>query len=189
VIILAVDDRMGRRHYSLDVTETAASLKSPWLIAFVAVALAHLVMSVVRVPSSATIVTWALAPLLAIWVWRSRGPKLLIVALLLCFVSDVLGNPRFIGLGPGALYASVAALVAILLFRRVLSRRTTPARGIWIAIAGGVFLGLQQLLAALEVTGRVDGAATWYKLTVLTLYPLGILLIAVGVVGRPSGRL
>ncbi|GMA95920.1 hypothetical protein GCM10025881_27440 [Pseudolysinimonas kribbensis] len=41
----------------------------------------------------AVVSTWLVAPLLAMWVWRARGPKLLILALAMFWAGDVLGNP------------------------------------------------------------------------------------------------
>jgi hypothetical protein len=86
-------------------------MKSLWLIAFVVVGLVHLIFVAIHVPVGSLITTWLLAPLLAVWVWQAGGSWVLILALLLCWVGDMLGNPRAIGLGPSALMFSVAAYV------------------------------------------------------------------------------
>ncbi len=87
--------------------------RSPWLIGFGLVAVAQLIFVVFPVSSLADLIAVSiLAPLLAVWVWRRRGPKLLVIALVLCAVGDALGNPRRIGLEQGGLLVSVAAYVA-----------------------------------------------------------------------------
>ncbi|MFC7623982.1 hypothetical protein [Microlunatus sp. GCM10028923] len=88
-------------------------IKSPWLVGFGLVAAAQLIFVVAPVSPLADLVAVSiLAPLLAVWVWRSGGPKLLVLALLLCAVGDLLGNPRRIGLSENGLLFSVAAFVA-----------------------------------------------------------------------------
>lgn len=89
------------------------SPKQAWLVAFVLVAVMELVFIAMHVLSSVVIITnWVLAPLLAIWVWQSRGPKLLVLALEFCWLGDVLGNPRAIGIGQIGVVASAAAFAA-----------------------------------------------------------------------------
>lgn len=225
------------------VTGPAAVLrvKSLWLIGFGLVATAQLVFVIGRVANEAAVIaTWILAPVLAIWVWRTRGPKLLVLALLLCGARDVLGNPRAIGMGQGGLVLSVAAYVGanvclIILFvregaltalRKALDGTRRWRVGIsslylvaaiiglalaWSSLApmlrvivaiyllllagiattalaldisagvGAALLFGSGLLAELEVAGRLQGAAMSFRLAVLTLYMLGILLIAIGV--------
>lgn len=219
-------------------------MKSPWLIGFGLVAMAQLVFVVARVPNQAAVIaTWILAPLLAIWVWRARGPKLLVLALLLCWAHDVLGNPRAIGVGQSGLVLSVAAYVGadvcfIILFvregaltglrkgldgtrrwrvgvsslylvatiiglalawssvapmLRVVSAiyllllvgmaTTALTLDICAGVGAALYFG-SGLLPLLEVAGRLQGTATWFRLAVLTLYMLGILLIAVGVLNH-----
>ncbi|GAB3767627.1 lysoplasmalogenase family protein [Microlunatus parietis] len=88
-------------------------IRSPWLIGFGLVALAQLIFVVVPVPTPVDLIAVTiLAPLLAVWVWRRNGPRLLVLALLLCAVGDLLGNPRRIGLDRDALLFSVAAFAA-----------------------------------------------------------------------------
>lgn len=219
-------------------------VKTPWLIGFGLAGAALLVFVASNVPHQADLITlWLIAPILAIWVWRAGGPKLLLLALMLCWAGDVLGNPRTIGIGPSGLVLSVAGYVSatvclIILFTRdgalIALRKALHGSQRWragisalylvvaacgLALAWGrlapmvcvvaaiyllllvgtattalaldicagagavLFLG-SQLLVVLEVTGRLDGTATSFRLAVLALYMLGILLIAVGVVNR-----
>ncbi|REF38051.1 lysoplasmalogenase family protein [Thermasporomyces composti] len=84
-----------------------------WLVAYGLVMLAQLALIVFGLPPQfAFVSTWLVAAVLAVWVWRARGPGLLVGALLLCWVGDVLGNPRLIGIGPYGLFLSVAAFAA-----------------------------------------------------------------------------
>ena len=175
----------------MKVPHAISSLRSPWFIAFGAAAVAQLVPVVVRLPQFTVVIGWAIAPLLAIWVWRARGPRLLIVALVVSFVSDVTGNPRLIGLGPsaGAIFISAAALlIADILFVIVVVRCELGRGRRWAAL-GVIVLLASQVLITLEVTGHIAGTATWYRLTVLTLHALALLLIAVGTVIRAPRRL
>jgi hypothetical protein len=97
----------------LDGVSPLTGWRSPWLIGFGLVAVAQLIFVVFPVSSVADLIAVSiLAPMLAAWVWRMRGPKLLVIALVLCAVGDALGNPRRIGLGPSGLLLSVAAYVA-----------------------------------------------------------------------------
>lgn len=216
--------------------------KQAWLVAYVLVAVAELVFIAAHASSRAALVaTWVLAPLLAIWVWKSHGPKLLVLALGVCWLGDVLGNPRAIGIGQVGVVPSAAAfaaagvfLVVLFIRRGVLGtfRGSSDTRRGWRAGAAAVYLaaaiigvlfawsGLSivlriavsiylllfaalatsaasagivtaigtalffgsEILAALEVAGRLHGAAMAFRLTFNTLYLLGILLIAVGTV-------
>jgi hypothetical protein len=227
----------------------ALSTKSHWLIAFAVVGVAELALVALRQPA-AIIATWLLAPVLAVWVWRARGPNLLILAVACCWVGDVLGNPRSIGIGPVGLYVAVAFyaladVLFIIVFLRGALRGAVAGRqhrldqgGRWRASIGVVYLvaaalglaltwgalapplrvvaGLYllllavmattalvlsvwagvgaallfatQFLAVLEIGGRLDGTATSFRLPVLALYIVGIVLIAIGVVGRELVR-
>lgn len=64
-------------------------IKNPWIIAFGAVALLHLILIAIGADPLASFTKILLAPLLAAWVWQLGGPRLLVVALLFCWVGDV----------------------------------------------------------------------------------------------------
>jgi hypothetical protein len=214
-------------------TDQLSVVKSPWLVGFGLVAVAQLVFVALHLPF-AGIVTWLVAPLLAVWVWCVGGPKLLVLALMFCWAGDVLGNPLQIGI-PIGLYLSVAAfavagvLLVILFVRRgapgfrrrragivvlylvpasvvltfiwsnlnpalrvvasiyllllVVTATTAFVLDTWVGIGAGLLFG-SHLLVALEVGGLLNGTRTMFRLAVLTLYMLGILLIAVGMVNR-----
>lgn len=223
---------------------TVLRMKTPWLIGFGLAGAAELAFVVSHLSHPADLITlWIVAPLLAIWTWRARGPKLLVLALVFCWVGDVLGNPRAIGIGQGGLLLSVVAYVganvclitlfvrdgalialrkafsgtqrwrvgisslylvaaiiglalawssldpmsragaAIYLLLLVGTATTALALDTCTGIGAALFFG-SELLIALEVGGRLPGAAAAFRLAVLTLYMLGVLLIAVGVVNR-----
>lgn len=186
------------------------------------------------------VATWLLAPILAVWVWRRRGPKLLVLALAFCWLGDVLGNPASLGIGRVGLYLSIGAFVVVnvlliaVLIRRGRASATWPPIGsrrrrvailvpylamaaAVLAVTGGALAAAllvvgaaylvliavmatvalvvdvragigaallfgSHLLFVLEVGGTIEGSAPAYRLVVLTLYLLGILLIALGVV-------
>jgi YhhN family len=111
-------------------------VKSPWLIGFGLVAVAQLAFVALHVSQAALITTWILAPLLAVWVWRARGPKLLVLALMFCWVGDVLGNPRKIGIGQGGLVLSVAAFAAANVCLMILFARRGALAALWRSIGG-----------------------------------------------------
>lgn len=64
-------------------------VKSPWLVLFAFVAVAHLATLGLQLGLAANITKCLLAPLLAIWVIQQDGPWLLVVALIGCFFGDL----------------------------------------------------------------------------------------------------
>ena len=63
-----------------------SAVKSPWILAFGVVAIAHLFLVGLDLTPWDTVTKCLLAPLLAIWAAQLGGPRLLIVALVLSFV-------------------------------------------------------------------------------------------------------
>lgn len=162
-----------------------SSVRNPWLVGFVLVAVAELVCTALGL-RIASFVTWLVAPLLAAWVWRVRGPELLVLTLVLCWAGDVLGNPRLLGIGPIGLYASIAAyavadvLLITLFVRRgaLASRRTATSRR-----TGAVALYLVPAAIGLAlVWGNLDPAlravASIYLLLIATTATTALLLDA-----------
>ena len=97
---------------AVSVSTAVLRVKTPWLIGFGLAGVAELVFVASHRLHRADLITlWIVAPLLAIWTWRARGPKLLVLALMLCWVGDVLGNPAAIGIGRSGLLLSVVAYV------------------------------------------------------------------------------
>jgi len=145
-------------------------------------AIAQFAMVLLHLPVQVSFVsTWLVALLLAIWIWRSRGPRLLVAALLLCWVGDVLGNPRLIGLGPAVFLVSVAAfaaalvVLAILFVRNGALSRPLPKRG-WVVVpylvVGGAVLGVAW--GDLDLTLRIVGIG--YVLLLVAMATTGFLL-------------
>ena len=111
--------------------------KSAWLFVYGLILLAQLISVALHLSRVGTVATtWLLAPLLSVWVWRARGPKLLVLVFVLFWVGDVLGNPRLLGIGPNGLFLSVAAFAAanVILLALYLQRNTLIE---WQTILGG----------------------------------------------------
>ena len=111
--------------------------KSAWLFVYGLILLAQLISVALHLSRVGTVATtWLLAPLLSIWVWRARGPKLLVLVFVLFWVGDVLGNPRLLGIGPNGLFLSVVAFAAanVILLALYLQRNTLIE---WQTILGG----------------------------------------------------
>lgn len=64
-------------------------MKSPWLVLFAVVAVAHVATLGLQLGLAANITKCLLAPLLAMWVIQQDGPWLLVVALAGCFLGDL----------------------------------------------------------------------------------------------------
>lgn len=65
------------------------AIRSPWLIGFGLVTVVHLVLNGVDATPWDSITKCLLAPLLAAWVVEQKGPRLLVVALVFCFLGDL----------------------------------------------------------------------------------------------------
>lgn len=65
------------------------AFRSPWLVAFGAVAVVHLVLNGLDAAPWDSITKCLLVPLLAAWVVAQRGPRLLLAALAGCFLGDL----------------------------------------------------------------------------------------------------
>ena len=88
----------------MDQTERTAAVKSPWIIGFGVILVAHLVLRGLEVDPYQTITKCLLAPLLALWAWQLEGPRLLVLGLVFCFFGDL-----FMDLGPDWFIAGMAA--------------------------------------------------------------------------------
>lgn len=156
------------------------ALRSWWLIGFGLVAVAQLAFVAFHVSVAALFAMWMLAPLLAAWVWRVDGPKLLVLALVFCWVGDVVGNPRQIGIGHGGLLLSVASFAVANVFLITLFVQRGALTALRAAI-GGV-QRWRAGLALLYVLGAVAGlVVTWSSLEPALRTAAGIyLLLLVG---------
>lgn len=192
-------------------------VKSFWLIGFGVVGAALLVFVASNAPHQADLIPlWLVAPILVVWVWRAGGPKLLLVALLLCWAGDVLGNPRAIGIGPSGLLLSVLGYIGanvclVILFVRdgalIALRKTLHGRQRWragiaalylvVAVCGlGLAWGrlgpMLRLVAATYLLLLVGTATTALALDICagvgaTLFLVSELLVALEVGGRLNG--
>ena len=169
-------------------------LRNPWLLAFALAATAQFALVVFHLPAQLAFVsTFLLAPILAVWVWRARGPRLLVVALMLCWVGDVLGNPRLIGLGHAAFLVSIAAyaaafVVLTVLFVQVTVRaasasRARPSRGPRAAV--GLLYGAVIAMALAATWGGLD--PTLRVVGVVYLLLLGVMATTGFIAGTSSG--
>ncbi len=108
------------------------SLRSPWFRAFVAVGLLHLVLLGLDLTPWDSISKCFCAPLLAVWVWRSGGPRLLVDALVLCFFGDLfLELDGLFVVGMAAFAAAHVCFVTLFVRHGARTRvRTAP----WLAV-------------------------------------------------------
>ena len=65
------------------------AVKSPFIIGFGVVLVAHMLLRGLDIDPYQTITKCMLAPLLALWAWQLEGPKLLILGLVFCFFGDL----------------------------------------------------------------------------------------------------
>lgn len=192
-------------------------VKSFWLIGFGVVGAALLVFVASNAAHQADLIPlWLVAPLLAVWVWRAGGPKLLLVALMLCWAGDVLGNPRAIGIGVGGLVLSVLGYIGanvclVILFVRdgalVALRKALHSRQRWrvgiaavylvvatcgLALAWGRLGLMFRVVAAIYLLLLVATATAALALDICagvgaTLFLGSELLVALEVAGRLDG--
>lgn len=162
------------------VAPVAPVQKRLWLVAFGLVAVAQLALVVFKLPPQfAFLSTWLVAPVLAVWVWRARGPRLLVGALLLCWVGDVLGNPRLIGIGSYGLFLSVAAFAAANVVLSILFVRS-GAFGFTRSSAGVSRRRRAAIAVPYLVMSAGALAATWSNLDpTLRVFGTGYLLLLV----------
>ena len=155
-------------------------MKSLWLVAFGLVAVAQLALVAFKLPSQfAFISTWLVAPVLAVWVWRVRGPGLLVGALLLCWAGDVLGNPRLIGIGSYGLFLSVAAFAAANVVLSVLFVRS-GALGFTRSSPGGSRRWRAAIAVPFLVVSAAALAVAWSNLgSTFRVFGAGYLLLLV----------
>ncbi|AXT86092.1 lysoplasmalogenase [Aeromicrobium sp. A1-2] len=96
-----------------------SAVKSPWLLAFAAVSVIHLVLNAADLTPWDSITKCFIAPLLVAWVVEQHGPRLLVVALVFCFLGDL-----FLELGDDLFVVGMAAFaVAHICFIRFFVQR------------------------------------------------------------------
>jgi uncharacterized membrane protein YhhN len=93
------------------------AVRSPWLIAFSVVSVVHLVLNGAGAEPWDSVTKCLIAPLLAGWAATQGAPRLLVVALALCFVGDLLLEVDGLFIGGMAAFAG-AHLAFITLFVR-----------------------------------------------------------------------
>ena len=99
------------------------AVKDPWLIAFGAVSLVHLVLNGAGATPWDSITKCLLAPLLVGWVVAQRGPRLLVVALVFCFLGDLfLELDDLFIVGMAAFAAAHLAFIIVFVQRGALER-------------------------------------------------------------------
>lgn len=65
------------------------AVKSPFIIGFGLAFVAHMVLRGLEIDPYQTITKCLLAPLLALWAWQLKGPRLLVLGLVFCFLGDL----------------------------------------------------------------------------------------------------
>ncbi|MET0467819.1 MAG: lysoplasmalogenase [Aeromicrobium sp.] len=114
------------------------AIRSPWLIAFGAIAVAHLVLNGAGADPWDSITKCLLAPLLASWVVEQDGPRLLVVALVFCFLGDLfLEIDDLFIVGMAAFAVAHVALITVFVQRGAIERlRATPLILVAYVVAG-----------------------------------------------------
>jgi len=105
------------------------AIRSPWLIAFGVVAVVHLLLNGAGATPWDSITKCLLAPLLVGWVVEQAGPRLLVVALVFCFLGDLfLELDDLFIVGMAAFAIAHLALITLFVQRGALDRlRRRPA--------------------------------------------------------------
>ena len=113
---------------SLGTVTSMTDPRSPWLVAFGVVAVVHLALNAAGATPFDSISKCLLAPLLAAWVVEQRGPRLLVVALALCFLGDLfLEIDDLFVVGMAAFAGAHVALITFFVRRGALDRlRSRP---------------------------------------------------------------
>ena len=88
----------------MEQPEPLTAVKSPWIIGFGIVLVAHMLLRGFEIDPYQTITKCMLAPLLALWAWQLDGPRLLVLGLVFCFFGDL-----FMDLGASWFIAGMAA--------------------------------------------------------------------------------
>lgn len=114
------------------MSDPFAAVRSRWLIAFAIAAVVHLVLNGLGADPWDSITKCLVAPLLAAWAVEQKGPRLLVVALALCFLGDLfLEIEDLFIVGMAAFAGAHVAFITLFVQRGALDRlRARP----WIAI-------------------------------------------------------
>lgn len=121
--------------------DAMTDVRSPWLVAFALVAAVHLVLNGADVTPWDSISKCLLAPLLAGWAATSGGPRLLVVALGLCFLGDLFLEVDGLFVVGMAAFAGAHVAFMVLFVRRgaVAGIRARPAAAIgYVVVAIGM---------------------------------------------------
>lgn len=119
-------------------------VRTPWPAAFTVVAVVHLVLNTAEATPWDSITKCLLAPMLVLWVLRARGPRILALALALCFVGDLFLTFSHAWFIPGMAAFGLAHVAFIMFF---LSRGAGSAlRRWWPAAVGYAGVGVAVLV-------------------------------------------
>lgn len=104
------------------------AIKSPWLLAFGLVSVVHLVLNGAGAEPWDSVSKCLIAPLLVGWVMEQQGPRLLLVALVFCFLGDLfLEIEDLFIVGMAAFAAGHIAFITFFIQRGALDRlRSRP---------------------------------------------------------------
>ncbi len=118
------------------------AVKSPWIIAFGVVAVVHLVLNGTDASPWDSITKCLLAPLLAAWVIEQKGPRAVVIALILCFLGDLfleLGDRMFV-VGMAAFAGAHITFIRFFIARGAINqlRRRPPVLIVYVVAAVGL---------------------------------------------------
>jgi uncharacterized membrane protein YhhN len=131
-------------------------VKSPWIIGFGVLVVVHLVLLGFDVSPWDSVTKCLLAPLLAGWVWSLGGPRLLVVALVFCFLGDLfLEIPATFVFGMAAFALAHICFITLFVQRGALDALQASAAGRepWRAALGLVYLVAAAALLTWAWTG------------------------------------
>lgn len=117
------------------------AIRSPWLIAFAVVAAVHLGLNGTGATPYDSISKCLLAPLLLAWVVEQRGPRLLWLALAMCFLGDLfLEIDDLFVVGMAAFAGAHVALITLFVQRGALDR--LRARPLVVVVYAAIAVGM-----------------------------------------------
>lgn len=141
------------------------AVKSPWIIAFGALMIVHLVLVGFDVTPWDTVTKCLLAPLLALWAAQLGGPRLLVAGLVFCFFGDLFmdlsrihpDDPRWFMLGMGSFALAHVCFITLFVQRGALAalRASFGGKEAWRAVLAVVYVVGAAASLALDL-GRFD---------------------------------
>ena len=144
------------------------AVKSPWIIAFGVVAVVHLVLNGTDASPWDSITKCLLAPLLAAWVIEQKGPRAVVIALILCFLGDLfleLGDRMFV-VGMAAFAGAHITFIRFFIARGAINqlRRRPPVLIVYVVAAVGLVAAPTLVGSPRKCISATPVSAVWKKM-------------------------